>query len=188
MATFHLKVMTVDRCFYDDEVDRIIVRTTQGDVGILPNHVPYIAAIGIGGLTIFKDGEKLRFFLPFQLQPLIRHMQNGFHPFFRFRGFRIVHEMKTKPVFIAQSMQKKRTKIGMLHGRLLIYENIEYVRFEKAPGVKRSETLTRRRSSRNLRAAYGSGRGVKAASQNTGLCPQIFSGAKLSGECAQTAP
>ena len=58
MATFHLKVMTVDRCFYDDEVDRIIIRTTQGDVGILPNHVPYIAAIGIGGLTIIKDGEK----------------------------------------------------------------------------------------------------------------------------------
>lgn len=58
MATFHLKVMTVDRCFYDDEVDRIIIRTTQGDIGILPNHVPYIAAIGIGGLTIIKDGEK----------------------------------------------------------------------------------------------------------------------------------
>ena len=58
MATFHLKVMTVDRCFYDDEVDRIVIRTTQGDVGILPNHVPYIAAIGIGGLTIYKDGEK----------------------------------------------------------------------------------------------------------------------------------
>ena len=36
MATFHLKVLTVDRCFYDDAVDRIVVRTTQGDVGILP--------------------------------------------------------------------------------------------------------------------------------------------------------
>ena len=58
MATFHLRVMTVDRCFYDDDVDRIIIRTTQGDVGILPNHVPYIAAVGIGGLTIFKEGEK----------------------------------------------------------------------------------------------------------------------------------
>lgn len=58
MATVHLKVMTVDRCFYDGEVDRIIIRTTQGDAGILPGHVPYIAAIGIGGLTIIKDGEK----------------------------------------------------------------------------------------------------------------------------------
>ena len=58
MVTFHLKVMTVDHCFYDGEVDRIIIRTTQGDAGILPGHVPYVAAIGIGGLTIIKDGEK----------------------------------------------------------------------------------------------------------------------------------
>ena len=58
MAAFHLKVLTVDRYFYDGEVDRIIIRTTQGDAGILPGHVPYVAAIGIGGLTIIKDGEK----------------------------------------------------------------------------------------------------------------------------------
>ena len=58
MVTFHLKVMTVDHCFYDGEGDRIIIRTTQGDAGILPGHVPYVAAIGIGGLTIIKDGEK----------------------------------------------------------------------------------------------------------------------------------
>lgn len=56
MATFHLKVLTVDRVFFDDEVDRIIVRTTQGDVGILPNHVNYLAALGIGGLTIMANG------------------------------------------------------------------------------------------------------------------------------------
>lgn len=56
MATFHLKVLTVDRVFFDGEVDRIIVRTTQGDVGILPNHVNYLAALGIGGLTIMANG------------------------------------------------------------------------------------------------------------------------------------
>lgn len=58
MATFHLKVLTVDRSCYDDDVDRIVVRTTQGDVGILPNHVPYTAALGVGGLTVIKDGQK----------------------------------------------------------------------------------------------------------------------------------
>lgn len=57
MATFHLKVVTVERSFYDEEVDRIIVRTAGGDVGILPRHVPYTAALGIGGLTIMKDGK-----------------------------------------------------------------------------------------------------------------------------------
>jgi F-type H+-transporting ATPase subunit epsilon len=56
MASFHLKVLTAERCCFDGEVDRIVVRTTQGDVGILPGHVPYTAALGIGGLTVIKDG------------------------------------------------------------------------------------------------------------------------------------
>lgn len=56
MSTFHLKVLTADRVFFDGEVDRCIVRTTQGDVGILPNHVKYLAALGIGGLTVIADG------------------------------------------------------------------------------------------------------------------------------------
>ena len=58
MATFPLKVMTIDHCFFEGDVDRIVVRTSQGDVGILPNHVPYIAALGIGALTIIQNGEK----------------------------------------------------------------------------------------------------------------------------------
>lgn len=57
MSTFHLKVVTAERNFYDGEADRIIVRTTEGDVGILPKHVPYVAALGIGGLTIFAEGK-----------------------------------------------------------------------------------------------------------------------------------
>ena len=58
MAAFHLKVLTVDKEFFSGDVDRIVVRTTQGDVGILPNHVPYVAALGIGSLTIVQNGER----------------------------------------------------------------------------------------------------------------------------------
>ena len=58
MATFPLKVLTVDKEFFNGDVDRIVVRTTQGDVGILPNHVPYVAALGIGSLTIVQNGER----------------------------------------------------------------------------------------------------------------------------------
>lgn len=58
MAAFHLKVLTVDKEFFDGDVDRIVVRTTQGDVGILPNHVPYVAALGIGSLIIVQNGER----------------------------------------------------------------------------------------------------------------------------------
>ena len=56
MSTFHLKVLTADRTFFDGEADRVIVRTTQGDVGILPGHVRYLAALGVGGLTIKSNG------------------------------------------------------------------------------------------------------------------------------------
>ena len=58
MAAFHLKVLTVDKEFFNGDVDRIVVRTTQGDVGILPNHVPYVAALGIGSLIIVQNGER----------------------------------------------------------------------------------------------------------------------------------
>lgn len=55
MSTFHLKVLTIDRVFFDGEVERAIVRTTEGDIGILPNHTNYLAALGIGGLTIMAN-------------------------------------------------------------------------------------------------------------------------------------
>lgn len=57
MSTFQLKVVTAERSFFDGEAERIVVRTTEGDVGILPKHVPYVAALGIGGLTIFTGGS-----------------------------------------------------------------------------------------------------------------------------------
>lgn len=56
MATFHLKVLTAERCFFEGDVDRLIVRTTEGDVGILPRHINYVAALGIGGMTITQNG------------------------------------------------------------------------------------------------------------------------------------
>ena len=57
MATFHLRVLTAEKSFFEGEVDRCIVRTATGDVGILPNHTPYLAPLGIGGLTIYQDGK-----------------------------------------------------------------------------------------------------------------------------------
>ncbi len=57
MSTFHLRVVTAERDFYNGEVDRVVVRTTEGDIGILAKHVPYVAALGIGGLTIIQKGE-----------------------------------------------------------------------------------------------------------------------------------
>ena len=56
MAPFHLKVLTAERSFFEGDVDRLVVRTTEGDVGILPRHINYVAALGIGGMTITQNG------------------------------------------------------------------------------------------------------------------------------------
>lgn len=52
MATFHLKVLTADKLFYEGDVQRCVVRVASGDIGILPRHTPYVAPLGIGGLTV----------------------------------------------------------------------------------------------------------------------------------------
>ncbi len=57
MATFHLKVLTAERSFFEGDVERLIVRTTEGDVGILPRHINYVAALGVGGMTITEGGK-----------------------------------------------------------------------------------------------------------------------------------
>ena len=58
MATLYLKILTADKSFFEGDVDRLVVRTTSGDVGILPRHIRYVAPIGIGGVTIYQNGQK----------------------------------------------------------------------------------------------------------------------------------
>lgn len=52
MATFKLTVVTPSRVIFDDEVNEIIVRTTSGDVGILKNHINYVAPLDIGAMKV----------------------------------------------------------------------------------------------------------------------------------------
>ena len=56
---FELKIVTPDGSAFDGEVRSIVVRTTTGDVGILRNHVDYVATIDYGALKItFPDGSE----------------------------------------------------------------------------------------------------------------------------------
>lgn len=59
MSVFHLSVVTPERLFFDGEVERVVVRTVSGDIGILKGHAKYISALGIGIMRIqTADGEK----------------------------------------------------------------------------------------------------------------------------------
>ena len=52
MATYHLQIVTPDRMVYNGEAERIIVRTVNGDVCILPHHIDYAVPLSIGEAKI----------------------------------------------------------------------------------------------------------------------------------------
>ncbi len=54
---FKLEIVTPDRKFYADYVESIIVKTPEGEIGILANHIPMVAAIAIGPIKINHDGK-----------------------------------------------------------------------------------------------------------------------------------
>ena len=47
-----LHIVTPEGCVFSDDVRSVIVRTTEGDVGILKNHTNYVAVIAYGMLKI----------------------------------------------------------------------------------------------------------------------------------------
>ena len=55
--SFKLQIISPDRIFYDDMIDMVELRTTEGDIGVYKNHIPLTAVTVPGMLTIHKDGQ-----------------------------------------------------------------------------------------------------------------------------------
>ena len=60
MAVIHLTVVTPEGKFYDDNAEKVILRTTGGDVCILPNHIDYAASIGAGEARITTENGEVK--------------------------------------------------------------------------------------------------------------------------------
>ncbi len=58
-STFLLEVVTPDRKFFTEEVQMVIIKTPDGEMGILKDHTPMVVAVAIGPIRIQKDGEWL---------------------------------------------------------------------------------------------------------------------------------
>ena len=43
---------------YDGSAEQLFVRTTGGDVGILPRHMNYVAPLGMGRAVVVSDGQR----------------------------------------------------------------------------------------------------------------------------------
>lgn len=59
-APFQLTVITPEKTFFDGTTTQIIVRTTEGDIGILANHTSLVASLPAGPLKVMQDNGEYR--------------------------------------------------------------------------------------------------------------------------------
>ena len=53
----HFKVITHENVIYDDFVDEIYSKGTDGEFGVLANHIPFMCALDIGVTKVLKDSK-----------------------------------------------------------------------------------------------------------------------------------
>ncbi len=60
MDKLRLTIVMPTEKIYDGEVDRVMVRTVEGETAILPRHIDFAAALGNGEARITVDGQVRR--------------------------------------------------------------------------------------------------------------------------------
>jgi len=58
MIPFNLKIVTPDGLVFNGEAEKLIVRTTGGDVCILARHMDYVAPLGMGMAIVESNGKR----------------------------------------------------------------------------------------------------------------------------------
>lgn len=58
MTSFPLKIVTPDGLIFDGQAEKLIVRTTSGDIAILARHTNYVAPLGMGKAIVEHSGTR----------------------------------------------------------------------------------------------------------------------------------
>lgn len=56
--SFKLNIVEPDGVFYEGEADMLEMNTTEGEIGILPGHIPMTVIIKPGIVTIYETGSE----------------------------------------------------------------------------------------------------------------------------------
>lgn len=54
--SMYLRIITPERVFYEGNVDMVELNTTEGEIGVLPGHIPLTVIIKPGILDIYEPG------------------------------------------------------------------------------------------------------------------------------------
>ena len=64
MANFKLEIVGPSGKVYSNDVEFVLVRTTEGDMGILPNHSPFVAGLAIGEMMVREEkGKEISYYI-----------------------------------------------------------------------------------------------------------------------------
>ena len=59
MATMHVELVSVERALWSGEATAVFARTTEGELGVLPGHIPLLGALEPGWIVrIDREGEE----------------------------------------------------------------------------------------------------------------------------------
>lgn len=54
-----LSIITPERTIWDGQVDQITLTTTEGEITVLPHHIPLVSVLAPGELRIMQDGKAM---------------------------------------------------------------------------------------------------------------------------------
>nr|pir H+-transporting two-sector ATPase (EC 3.6.3.14) epsilon chain - Bacillus firmus [Cytobacillus firmus] len=58
MSTIRVNVVTPDGKVYDGDVDLVVVRTVEGELGIFRKHIPLVAPVTVGRVRLKKGNSE----------------------------------------------------------------------------------------------------------------------------------
>jgi F-type H+-transporting ATPase subunit epsilon len=61
--TLTFSLVSPERELFSGQVDQVDLPGTEGNLGILPDHAPLMAAIRTGAITVYVDGKEEQFFV-----------------------------------------------------------------------------------------------------------------------------
>lgn len=59
MASILFKIVTPERVVLEDKVDSVTIPTSEGEITVLPNHLPLVSILSPGELVIRKNKEEV---------------------------------------------------------------------------------------------------------------------------------
>ncbi len=63
MAKLHVGILTVEGVRFNGEADFVVAPGSQGELGILPRHIPLLTPLAAGAVTVRNDNDEQFFFV-----------------------------------------------------------------------------------------------------------------------------